>query len=46
MPVQAKQREDEVCYEFVEMKSASVDHLSGLPRCKRDIMLLELMKFN
>ena len=31
---------------LVEMKSASVDHLSRLPKCERDIMLLELMKFN
>ena len=43
-PVRARQHEDEVCYKLVEMKSTSVNHLSRLPKCERDIILLELMK--
>ena len=34
--VQTRQHEDEVYDKLVEMNSASVGHLNGLPECKKN----------
>ena len=36
--VQTRQHEDEVYDKLVEMNSASVSHLSGVPECEKSYM--------
>ena len=39
--VQTRQHDNEVYYKLVEMKSASVDHLNGLPGCEGNWLYLK-----